>query len=311
MSGKVRMRCARCGKHFKSVSAKHTLCPDCEGKERAARAAGKGTSSLRPPVTPARAQRPAIVGPGAGILVPELAQKNPVSTADPGPGQTEKASYGQHAPRVASPGRHAERDERRSGQGHDYAVRSQTSVTPDPERADRSPTAAQTPKSAKPARSGRAASTSPAAAAGFVLTDDLRASIEMRYQELAQPVEFDGIRTQIAAELGIPKALVKRTVADLRKRLQLPSWWELQSYTGSAADLERIRAAYLPYLPVPDVGVHKQLAAQLGLDSGTVYQGIRRIRAEMRLPQYNPPEAHSSSTLPSAGRNLTSQAEAM
>jgi hypothetical protein len=168
----------------------------------------------------------------------------------------------------------------------------------------------RTPKSAKQARSLKAATTAPDPATTFVLTDDLRVSIEIRYQELAQPVEFDGIRTRIAAELGIPKAAVKRTVADLRKRLQLPSWWELQSYTGSAADLERIRAAYLPYLPVPDVGVHKQLATQLGLDSGIVYQAIRRIRAEMRLPQYNPPEAHSSSPLTSASTTQKSEAEA-
>jgi hypothetical protein len=146
--------------------------------------------------------------------------------------------------------------------------------------------------------------------ATFILTEELKDSIEIRYQELAQPVEFDGIRTQIAAELGIPKAVVKRIVAELRKRLQLPSWWELQSYTGSANDLERIRAAYLPYLPVPDVGVHKHLATQLGLDSGIVYQGIRRIRAEMRLPQYNSPEAHSSGPIPSDSTTVTSEAEA-
>jgi hypothetical protein len=294
MSGKVRMRCARCGKHFKSVSAKHTLCPDCEARERAARATGKGISSLRPPVTPVRAQRPTIVGPGAAILVPELAQKSTLPTTGSSLGHIEKASYGESGPKVASAGRRGER----------------APITSDPERADHSPTPNRTPRAAKQARSGNTATMAPDPAASFVLTEDLRVSIEIRYQELAQPVEFDGIRTQIAAELGVPKAAVKRTVADLRKRLQLPSWWELQSYTGSAADLERIRAAYLPYLPVPDVGMHKHLATQLGLDSGIVYQGIRRIRAEMRLPQYNPPEAHSSSSLPSASTTLTSEAEA-
>jgi hypothetical protein len=294
MSGKVRMRCARCGRHFKSVSAKHTLCPDCEASERAARAAGKGSSSLRPPATPVRAQRPTIVGPGAAILVPELAQKGPLPTTGSTLGHLEKASYGESGPKAASAGRHGEH----------------TPVSSDPGRGDHSGAANRTSKAAKQARPFQAAPPARDPAASFVLTEDLRVSIEIRYQELAQPVEFDGIRSQIAAELGIPKAVVKRTVADLRKRLQLPSWWELQSYTGNAADLERIRAAYLPNLPVPDVGVHKQLATQLGLDSGIVYQGIRRIRAEMRLPQYNPPEAHSSGSLPSASTTLTSEAEA-
>jgi hypothetical protein len=124
------------------------------------------------------------------------------------------------------------------------------------------------------------------------LTDDLRSTIEARYLELAQPVEFDGIRTQIATDLSVPKALVKKAVADLRKRMALPSWWELQAYTGPEVELERIRAAYVPLLPIPEVGVHKTLAERLAMDPRTVYQGIRRIRAEMRLPQYNPPELH-------------------
>jgi hypothetical protein len=126
----------------------------------------------------------------------------------------------------------------------------------------------------------------------FVLSDELRARIEARYLELAQPVEFDGIRTKIAGELSVPKNTIKQAIRELRARLQLPSWWDLQAYAGSEEDLAHIRAAYEPLLPVPAVGIHKQIAADLGLEPVIVYQGIRRIRAEMRLPQYNAPELH-------------------
>jgi hypothetical protein len=128
------------------------------------------------------------------------------------------------------------------------------------------------------------------------MTEELREHIEARYLELAQPIEFDGIRTRIAAELGVPKSHVKHVVATLRMRMQLPSWWELQSYSGEETDLERIRMAYVPHLPVPDVGIHKTLAEELNLDPRAVYQGIRRIRAEMRLPQYNAPELHGDAS---------------
>jgi hypothetical protein len=124
------------------------------------------------------------------------------------------------------------------------------------------------------------------------LTADQRAQIEARYLELANPVEYDGIRSRIADELGIPKVLVRRAVLDLRQRMELPSWWDLQGFTGSASDLERIREAYAPYLPVPPVGIHKQIAERLQLEPHTVYRGIRQIRATMRLPQFNPPELH-------------------
>lgn len=122
----------------------------------------------------------------------------------------------------------------------------------------------------------------------------MRVAIEQHYLELSHPVEFDGIRTRIADELKVPKPIVKQVVRELRARRQLPSWWELQAYKGSDDTLERIRERYLPLLPVPPVGVHKQIATDLQMDAPQVYQAIRRLRAEMKLPQYNPPESHTS-----------------
>jgi hypothetical protein len=38
--------------------------------------------------------------------------------------------------------------------------------------------------------------------------------------------------------------------------------------------------------------VHKLIAEQLTLNPGDVYQGIKAIRLEMNLPQYNDPSLH-------------------
>jgi hypothetical protein len=130
----------------------------------------------------------------------------------------------------------------------------------------------------------------------YELTDEMRAAIEQRYLELSHPVEFDGIRTRIADELKTPKPVVKQVVRELRARRQLPSWWELQAYKGGDETLERIRERYLPLLPVPPIGAHKQIASDLQMDAPQVYQAIRRLRAEMKLPQYNPPDSHTSDT---------------
>jgi len=164
------------------------------------------------------------------------------------------------------------------------------------------PVRQQAPRPPRPAR--------PALPPAPALTDDLRERIEARYLELAQPVEFDGIRTQIATELNTPKSLVKKAVAELRARSHMPSWWELRAYDGNAEQLERIRAAYAPLLPTPPVGVHKQLATELNLDPRLVYQGIRRIRAELHLPQYNPPEAHDHDKAPAESAEQEADATA-
>jgi hypothetical protein len=126
----------------------------------------------------------------------------------------------------------------------------------------------------------------------FTPTPEQVAQVETRYLELAMPTEFDGIRTQIAHELGIPKKAVKQIVKDFRERQSIPSWWELQTYKGTSEDMEKIRAAYAPHLPLPPIGVHKIIAEELTLTPGDVYQAIKAIRLEMNLPQFNDPSLH-------------------
>jgi hypothetical protein len=126
----------------------------------------------------------------------------------------------------------------------------------------------------------------------FVPTPEQIKQVEERYLELAQPLEFDGIRTQIAHELQIPKKAVKKIVKDIRTQSHIPSWWELQIYKGSKEELDSIKAVYEPYLPVPPIGVHKLIAEQLSIKPSVTYQAIKTIRQELNLTQYNDPALH-------------------
>jgi hypothetical protein len=284
MSGKVKMRCARCGKPFKSSGSKQTLCADCEAKARRAKAAAKGQPAAVAAASAPKAPLPKIVGPGANILVPGLV---PPSPEPPMHDRPQSAPHG-HAPQNwrERPGTAHDRPHP-AAHGHAPHAGQSHRDQPRPQRPAQPQSRPAVAREPKPKREAPPAP---------VLTDELRQTIQARYLELAQPVEFDGIRGRIATELDVPKALVKKAVLELRSEMKLPSWWELQSYHGTEGDLGRIRAAYMPLLPIPPVGIHKQIATDLGLDAGAVYQAIRRIRAEMRLPQYNPPEAHAGET---------------
>jgi len=92
--------------------------------------------------------------------------------------------------------------------------------------------------------------------------------------------------------LGIPKTAVKKIIRDFREQQDIPSWWDLQTYKGNEEELAKIKAAYEPHLPLPPVGIHKQIAEALSLKPGDVYQAIKTIRLEMNLPQYNDPALH-------------------
>lgn len=285
MSGKVKMKCARCGKHFKSAQ-RQNLCESCTTIERQARAASK-QASAKPIQSVTAPAPPKIVGPGAAILVPGLVPPPAAYTSAPMPPEIDTRA-GDHQQGTAPTQDHAQN-----------AKPAKPPKGPRPAKGARITQRVHEPRVPRPPR-----------VPPFQLTDELRTRIETRYLELAQPIEFDGIRAQIAGELSIPKFAVKRAVHELRTRLHMPSWWDLQAYTGSAEDLERIRAAYEPLLPIPEVGIHKQIATDLGLDPVVAYRGIQRIRAEMRLPQYNPPEAHTTPTATATAATATSSVPA-
>lgn len=291
---KVRMRCPRCSKTFKSSDAKQTLCPECLAKEKAARARGAAPSAGAKPASK-------VVSPAPIIMqAPPPPDFGAFGSAARRTEQGEQRQVGQER-HAGQPGHQAGLSGARheaattahaqGGHGRHEGTAPQASAT-----ATKAPHPPKTPKQPKER----------APLPPQELTAEQRAQVEKRYQELAQPTEFDGIRTQIASELGLPKSLVRKAILDLRKRESLPSWWEVQAFPGTQADLERVRAAYAPLLPVPPVGVHKQIAQQLGLESHAVYKGIRQIRAQMGLPQFNPPEQHpefvaASTTSPSSG----------
>lgn len=320
---KIKMRCAQCGKSFKSSSARQLICPECEEKarrERLAKAKGPQPGAGTPPPAPPR-QVPA--KPTAPATRPEqsrqhwLDQEQDVKVAAPEPKETARP------PRLDTPVRREVPAPTPVRPVSNTPARAPSSVpaaparsaspahtpqritpAPAPKRADASRGAerAATPKKQEGEKRAKAGAARPASprpkrephppTPPFVPTAEQIAAIEKRYLELAQPHDYDGLRSQIARELGIPKSAVKQVVTVLRERLNLPSWWELQPYHGSPEEKERIRQAYLTFLPLPPIGVHKQIAGMLNLPAGTVYQAIKAIRSEMNLPAYNPPEAH-------------------
>jgi hypothetical protein len=199
---------------------------------------------------------------GGGMGIPDTDTQRPRQPM-PGPG-------GPRGPRPSGPG------EQRPDKGPGGKPAGQKQKTPKP-------------KPETPPKPKREKIPPPAP---FKPTEEQIAQVEARYQELAVPTEFDGIRTQISKELSIPKTAVKKIIKDFREKQDIPSWWDLQTFKGNEEELAKIKAAYEPHLPLPPVGIHKQIAEELSLKPGDVYQAIKTIRLEMNLPQYNDPALH-------------------
>lgn len=256
MANKAKIKCATCHKTFKSNRSSQLICDDCERKRRLEKVVA--TTKPAQPVATATA-------PGA-----KPAWLTQATVRDP------------NTPQISMPAP----DEPRHQPHVPATARPTVPLHSGPKLAVAKP-AVKKPRTPQPPKPKTPKLSPPP----FAPTPEQVAAIELRYLELAQP-EFDGVRTQIAQEMSIPKRVVREVVAQLRMREHLPSWWEIQQYTGTPEELARIKTAYIPLLPVPPIGVHKLLAPQLGLSAGLVYYGIRAIRQELHLPDFNPPEMH-------------------
>ncbi len=269
---KVKIKCASCGKSFKSPDAKRTLCPDCQAVRKAASAQSRGAQ----PVTPAT------------TAVPAFDVRAAFRSAQQPEGNF--AAYRPGAPPPEAPVSHAP----------STAVRSSAPLAPDkpvvtplrppivPNLRTSRPAGASAPRAARLPRPAppRVVKERKPPTPPFAPSPEQEEAVRNRYLELAQP-EFDGIRHQIAAELAIPINTVKAIVKDLRAQMKLPSWWELSALTLTDEQRAAVRALYLPELPLPEVGVHRHIAEQLGLRSLAVYTEIGALRDELGLPRFN------------------------
>ena len=327
---KIKMRCTTCGKWFQSANAKEVTCPDCVQKARKEKLAAKATqqtsapksgqgdkstSKPLPPPPPKSKEAPSgtshWIDTVADVKVSQPEQTKLKTPSSPVPRDMKSETA---AEKSGNSGSSTYREKSYRGSG-DY--RSDGAVTtgglnqrprqpmtgsfgrgPQPGygndrrfegKKGSKPPKAKAPKPSTPPKPKREKIPPPAP---FAPTPEQIAQVETRYFELAVPTEYDGIRTQIAQELGIPRKAVKKIVKDFRERQSIPSWWELQTYKGSSEELEKIKAAYEPYLPLPPIGVHKTIAEELAFNPGDVYQAIKAIRVEMNLPQYNDPSLH-------------------
>ncbi len=334
---KIKMRCTTCGKWFQSANAKEVTCPDCVQKARKEKLAAKsaqqtstpksvqgGMSSSKPLPPPPPKQKEATSGTShwidavsdVKVSLPE--QPKPKIPSSPVPkdmkSETTAERSGNRGADAYRGGAYRGSGDSNSGgagmtggsgqrprqpmTGRSFGRSPQTGYGNERrfegKKGGKPPKKAKASKPSTPPKPKREKIPPPAP---FIPTPQQIAQVETRYLELAVPTEFDGIRTQIAQELGIPKKAVKKIVKDLRESQSIPSWWELQTFKGSSEELEKIREAYEPYLPLPPIGVHKIIAEQLTLNPSDVYQAIKAIRLEMNLPQYNDPSLHGQEAI--------------
>ncbi len=111
--------------------------------------------------------------------------------------------------------------------------------------------------------------------------------IEILYKTML-PLPNPDCHEVIGAKLGIEPQKVFFGINLVRQKMMLPKLpFPKRKLAISPDQMMAIKALYEPLLPLPPIGCHKIIAAQLKMDEWRVHVGIKLIRAQLGLDRWN------------------------
>ena len=138
----------------------------------------------------------------------------------------------------------------------------------------RRPNPARRPRPQKPARP-------------LLISKEQLEQIEMLYKAML-PLPNPDAHEVIGTTLGIEPQKVFFGINLVRQKLMLPKLpFPKRKLAISPDQMLAIKCLYEPLLPLPPIGFHKIIAAQLKMDEWRVHVGIKLVRAQMGLDRWN------------------------
>ena len=111
--------------------------------------------------------------------------------------------------------------------------------------------------------------------------------IELLYK-IMLPLPNPDAHEVIGAQLGIEPQKVFFGINLVRQKMMLPKLpFPKRKLAISPDQLMAIKSLYEPLLPLPPIGCHKIIAAQLKMDEWRVHVGIKLVRAQLGLDRWN------------------------
>jgi hypothetical protein len=127
----------------------------------------------------------------------------------------------------------------------------------------------------------------PKEAKQLLINKDQLAQIELLYK-LMLPLPNPDAHEVIGEKIGLEPRKVFFGINLVRQKLMLPKLpYPKRKLAISPDQLFAIKNLYEPLLPLPPIGCHKIIAAQLKMDEWRVHVGIGLIRSQMGLERWN------------------------
>jgi hypothetical protein len=112
-------------------------------------------------------------------------------------------------------------------------------------------------------------------------------NIEVLYKTML-PLPNPDAHELIGGKLGIEPQKVFFGINLIRQKMMLPKLaFPKRKLAITPDQMTAIKSLYEPLLPLPPIGCHKIIAAQLKMDEWRVHVGIKLVRAQLGLERWN------------------------
>ena len=242
-------KCIKCGAEFETKNPKRVICPNCLYADK-----GNDAVDEKPMQSYSSYSSYSTESRSRNYDRPQQSgyRQNNYQRRDNNRGNYQKRDNN---------GRQQRRSDNRGGFRNNYA-----SVRPQQKRPMK--------KQSKPARP-------------LLVSKEQLEQIEVLYKAML-PLPNPDCHEVIGAKLGIEPQKVFFGINLVRQKMMLPKLpFPKRKLAISPDQMMAIKALYEPLLPLPPIGCHKIIAAQLKMDEWRVHVGIKLIRAQMGLDRWN------------------------
>lgn len=144
----------------------------------------------------------------------------------------------------------------------------------------------------------------------LLITKEQLEQIELLYKAML-PLPNPDAHEVIGAKLEVEPRKVFFGINLVRQKLMLPKLpFPKRKLAISPDQMFAIQNLYEPLLPVPPIGCHKIIAAQLKMDEWRVHVGIGLVRAKMGLERWNQERADAPAEFKKGGEKSAKETKA-
>jgi hypothetical protein len=139
----------------------------------------------------------------------------------------------------------------------------------------------------------------------LLVSKEQLAQIEILYKAML-PLPNPDAHEVIGEKISLEPRKVFFGINLIRQKLMLPKLpYPKRKLAISPDQLFAIKNLYEPLLPLPPIGCHKIIAAQLKMDEWRVHVGIGLIRSQMGLERWNPDRADAPAEFKNQKKEVT------